>query len=146
MIIRIIGSIITALIVCLWISSAHGADSPPHSVWDAIYTADQAKIGEASYTQACASCHGDNLDGGGPSPPLAGDDFLASWNGSSVGELFERIQVSMPADRPGSLSKEKNATILAYILQVNHFPAGSRDLPADIEALKGIRIEAKSTK
>jgi hypothetical protein len=57
----------------------------------------------------------------------------------------ERIQVSMPADRPGSLSKEKNAAILAYIFKVNNFPSGSRNLPADIAALKGIRIQAKST-
>ncbi len=134
------------LLVGICFAPVDGQNPPPTSVWDGIYTADQAKTGEGAYSQACSSCHGEKLDGGGPSPPLAGSDFLASWYGSSVGELFERIQGSMPADRPGSISKEKNAAILAYILQFNDFPSGSKDLAADPAALKRIRIQAKSAK
>jgi hypothetical protein len=49
----------------------------------------------------------------------------------------------MPADKPGSLSRPQNADLLAYIFQVNQYPAGKSDLPSDAEGLKKIRIEAK---
>src|SRR6201999_2454674 len=40
---------------------------------DGIYTADQAKRGEAAFKKQCSSCHGEALDGVAPSPPLSGD-------------------------------------------------------------------------
>jgi hypothetical protein len=42
----------------------------------------------------------------------------------------------MPQDRPGSLSAEEYAAIVAYLLQLNGRAAGDRELPAD-EALLG---------
>ena len=44
-----------------------------------VYTAEQATRGEAIYKEQCAACHGDNLEGSGPMPPLAGMDFLTNW-------------------------------------------------------------------
>jgi hypothetical protein len=49
----------------------------------------------------------------------------------------------MPADRPGKLAAEQNADILAYILKVNKFPSGDRELPVRSNALKGVRFEAE---
>jgi len=112
------------------------------SVWDGIFTESQAKQGGERYGKACASCHGDNLEGKGQAPPLAGTEFTSGWNGMTVGDLFEKIQVSMPGDRPGQLSREENATILAYILQANKFPGGSKELPVAGDALSKIRFEA----
>ncbi len=63
----------------------------------------------------------------------------------SVGDLFEKIQVSMPADRPGQLTKDQNAGILAYILKSNKFPAGAKDLPASADAVRNIRFEPAAT-
>lgn len=114
-------------------------------MWDGIYSDAQAARGAAGYREACKSCHGDDLDGKGPVPPLAGSDFTGNWNGMSVGDLFEKMQTQMPADRPGQLSKEQNAAVLAYILQYNKFPAGKNDLPGDARALEGIRFEAKKS-
>jgi mono/diheme cytochrome c family protein len=146
MIIRATGTVIALALAAIWSVSLEGQNSPPRSVWEGIYTMDQAKTGEIAYSKACSSCHGEKLEGAGISPPLAGSDFLESWKGSSVGELFDRIQTSMPADRPGSSSRENNAAILAYILKANDFPSGSKELPADAAALKEIRIQAKPTK
>lgn len=133
---------IAVIVLVPWMSFLSGQDKAPRSVWDGIYTDRQAARGEADFRDACASCHGQKLDGRGQIPPLAGSDFISNWNGMSVGDLFEKIQVSMPADRPGQLSKEQNAGILAYILKFNQFPAGSKDLPADADALRGIRFGA----
>jgi mono/diheme cytochrome c family protein len=111
------------------------------SVWDGVYTSEQAQRGEVLYTRQCARCHGAQLTGGEAAPPLAGGDFLSNWNGLSVGDLFERIRVSMPADRPGQLTREQNADILAHILRANQFPAGKSELERQPEVLKQIRIE-----
>jgi mono/diheme cytochrome c family protein len=113
------------------------------SVWDGVYTPQQAERGAAAYRDACASCHGDALQGGGQAPPLVGADFTTNWNGMPLGDLFDKIQLTMPGDRPGQLSEEQNAQILAYILKSNQFPDGQQELPASGEALKGSRFEAR---
>lgn len=92
-------------------ASLVGQDKPSASVWDGVYTGQQAARGEAAYREACMSCHGEKLEGRGQTPPLVGSDFTSNWNGMSVGDLFEKIQVSMPADRPGQLTKDQNAGI-----------------------------------
>ena len=115
------------------------------SVWDGIYTQAQAKRGQALYAKECASCHRDDLEGHGPSPSLAGEDFVAKWDGETVGDLFEKMQATMPADHPGRLSREQNAAILAFILRFNEFPAGKTELRTDSEWLAKIRFKAKKS-
>jgi mono/diheme cytochrome c family protein len=112
------------------------------SVWDGVYTAEQAKRGQERYNAQCASCHGDTLAGGESAPPLAGGEFLSTWNGLTLGDLFDRTRASMPQNKPGSLTREANAETLAYILSVNQFPAGKVDMPQSSEALREIRIDA----
>jgi cytochrome c len=113
------------------------------SVWDGVYTDEQAKRGQPLYNRYCASCHGEQLTGGEDSPPLTGGAFLANWNGLTVGDLFERIRVSMPQDRPGRLSRQQNADILGFVLSANQFPPGKTELATETERLKQIRFEAK---
>jgi mono/diheme cytochrome c family protein len=112
------------------------------TVWDGVYTSDQATKGAELYAANCASCHGIALTGGESAPPLTGGEFLSSWNTLTVGDLFERIRTTMPADRPGKLTREQNAAILARILQASDFPAGRTALDTRTEYLKEIRIEA----
>jgi len=69
--------------------------------------------------------------------------MTANWSGLSVGELFERIRLSMPEGRPGTLSRQQNADILAYLLSVNQFPAGKSELQKDTDRLKQIRFLAE---
>jgi mono/diheme cytochrome c family protein len=113
------------------------------STRDGVYSDGQAARGQASYKTSCASCHGETLAGSGAqNPALTGQDFTANWTGQTLDDLFEKIQTSMPADRPGSLSRGTNADIVAYILKVNGFPAGKNELPSDAVALKQIQFEA----
>ena len=113
------------------------------SVWDGVYTGDQAKRGAEIYASNCASCHGTALSGGESAPPLTGGEFLSNWNGLTVGDLFERIRISMPADRPGRLTREQDADVVAFMLSVSEFPPGKLELEHQAEALKQIRIESK---
>ena len=114
------------------------------SVWDGVYTEQQASRGQTLYSQECASCHGAALDGSGQAPPLAGADFKGNWNGQSVDDLFEKVKTSMPADQPGKLSREQNADILAFLLGFNGFPAGPKDLPGDAATLQSCLLYTSS--
>jgi cytochrome c len=116
--------------------------SETRSVWDGVYTEEQAKRGEELYRKECASCHGDTLAGGGGAAPLTGGTFLSNWNGLTVGDLFERIRKTMPQGSPGKLTKQQDADILAYLLSFNKFPAGKTELQKQVEFLKEIRFEA----
>src|SRR5947209_17783912 len=115
-------------------------DAPTRSVWDGVYTSQQADRGQAIYGKECGYCHGPALSGGEEAPPLAGGTFIANWNGLTVGDLFERIRVSMPEGRPGTLSRQQNADVLAYILAFNQFPAGQTELYKETEPLKQIKF------
>jgi hypothetical protein len=54
--------------------------------------------------------------------------------------MFQAISQRMPQDNPRTLSEENYLDVLAYILSVNKFAAGSAPLTADAEALAGIRV------
>ena len=110
------------------------------SVWDGVYSQEQANRGKTAYAEQCALCHGAELAGGDETPALTGDKFMANWHNHSVDELFERVRVTMPADRPGTLSRQRNSDILAYILRANKFPAGGGELSTQSEALKQIKF------
>jgi mono/diheme cytochrome c family protein len=107
-----------------------------------VYTAQQATKGEALYKEMCAACHGDNLEGSGPMPPLAGMDFLANWKGKTLGDLFEKTQTTMPATAPGTLMPDQVADVLAFMLKQSKYSAGSTALEGKMEALIPIQIDA----
>ncbi len=111
------------------------------SVWDGVYTQEQANRGGALYAQRCARCHAPDLTGGEIAPALNGAEFKSNWTGLSVDDLFERIKVSMPQDNPGSLSRQQTADVLAFVLSKGGFPAGKTELAREAEVLKGIRFE-----
>jgi glucose/arabinose dehydrogenase/mono/diheme cytochrome c family protein len=114
---------------------------PSRSVGDGVYTQEQANRGKTAYTAQCVSCHGAEMRGNDETPGLTGDAFLANWRKRSVDDLFEKVRVSMPADKPGSLSRQTNVDILAYILAVNKFPAGDAELGAQTEVLREIKFQ-----
>jgi quinoprotein glucose dehydrogenase len=132
---------VTPLILALAILVAF-QEQKTSTVWDGVYTAEQAKRGAALYADNCASCHGLALTGGESAPPLTGGEFLSNWSGLTLGDLFDRIRTSMPADRPGTLTREQTANVLAHILNVGQFPSGTAELSTRTEILKQIRIEA----
>ena len=114
-----------------------------HSVNEGVYSDVQAKRGTTLYAEQCASCHGENLEGVADLfPALTGDLFAKTWQGKSVGDLFDRIATTMPALDPGSLKPEQSADVTAFILSKSKYPAGAADLAASANALKLIQIDA----
>lgn len=112
------------------------------SVWDSVYTAEQAKRGETLYQRTCSRCHTPTLVGANDSPALTGRAFLANWNGSTVAELHDKVLTSMPSDSAGTLNRQQVTDVVTYLFNFNGFPAGTAELSSDAEALKAIRIEA----
>lgn len=119
------------------------AQTTTRNAWDGVYTADQATQGKAIYADKCTTCHGPDLTGGEMAPPLVGATFMGDWVGQSADDLFTRIHTTMPANDPGNLSNAQTAQVLAYILSVNQFPAGSTALPSDDAGLGQIAITAE---
>src|SRR5215470_4372628 len=131
------------LVTLLGLRATVHAQPPTKSVWEGVYTEEQAKRGAPMYSENCASCHGPELMGGEMAPPLASGDFLSGWDGLTVGDLFERVRISMPQNAPGSLSGQQNADILSFVFSANKFPAGSSELGTQGMMLKSIKFEAK---
>ena len=113
------------------------------SIWDGVFTAEQAERGAAAYKTACSECHGGDLMGDGFAPALSGADFQGNWNDLSVGDLFERIRISMPPSGPSSVTPAQKADIVAHIFNQNKFPAGKTEIEPKTEVLKTIKIELK---
>lgn len=113
------------------------------TVWDGVYTDEQAKRGELAYKDNCGSCHGADMGGDGFAPALAGGDFAGNWNDLSAGDLYERIRISMPPTGPNTVTNAQKADILAHMFAFNKYPAGTVELEPSTEALKLIKIEMK---
>jgi hypothetical protein len=111
------------------------------SVTAGVYTEAQAARGAAVYGKECASCHGAGLEGDGVAPALAGSEFLTNWNGTTVGDLFDRMRISMPPGNPSSVPAESKADIIAHVLKANKYPAGQTEIGKDLAPLKQIKIE-----
>jgi S-disulfanyl-L-cysteine oxidoreductase SoxD len=101
---------------------AQTSSGTERTVRDRVYSVEQAKRGQTTYDTKCAACH----DGGTMGPELWGDAFQGEWDNRTVGELFRRIQTTMPEEAPGTLSENDVLDVIAYVLQTNGFPAGEQ--------------------
>ncbi|MBI3048870.1 MAG: c-type cytochrome [Acidobacteria bacterium] len=106
-----------------------------------VYTDAQAKRGMPLYKEQCAACHGEDLRGNDIIPGLTGQMFTDNWQGKSRGDLYDKIQMTMPALNPGSLTPEQTTDLMALVLSVSKYPAGNTDLPSKVEALQQIKID-----
>ena len=136
------------LLTLVWCTgiTAGGALAPvtaaqtARTVWDGVYSEEQATRGATLYADRCARCHGDGLGGVESAPALTGSAFYANWEGETLESLFERMRSSMPADKPGSLSRAQNADVLAHMLKMGGYPAGATALDGQAGALTTIAI------
>jgi S-disulfanyl-L-cysteine oxidoreductase SoxD len=127
-------------------AAAQTVSSPPATIWDGVFTAEQARRGQVAYTGPCDRCHGYKLDGAPedpvmlPAPPVAGSKFLRKWSGRSLAALFEYTRATMPSNNPGYLSERDVADIIAFMLAASDAPAGTEVLQPNTAALGSIAI------
>jgi hypothetical protein len=72
--------------------------------------------------------------------------FYTSFAGKPLWEMFDVISDSMPEDNPGSMKPEEYADVIAYLLLLNKFPAGTEDLPPANDVLSGILMEKPASR
>jgi hypothetical protein len=115
------------------------------SVWDGVYTEEQASRGQVRYTELCLSCHHEYLQGDTEvrAPALAGGAFMTTWHDVTVETLFETIYSTMPFESPGSLGLQESIDMVAYILQENGVPPGQAELLLDPGRLRRTLIQTQ---
>lgn len=130
------------LLFLIALAASARAAQPPRTVWDGVYTEEQAKRGAALYFERCVHCHGPTLGGIDAAAALTGATFNSNWNGVALDLMLERVRTTMPVDKPASLSRQQTADVLAYVFSVNKFPAGTSELPRQAEMLNLIQFKA----
>jgi mono/diheme cytochrome c family protein len=118
----------------------------PTDIWGGIYTANQAKRGKEIFAKSCSNCHNQDLKGSVRAPALRGDGFMANWLNSSVNTLYSKLRFSMPATYPETVSDADKLLVLAYLLEVNGFPAGNAELTPTEETLDAMQIVKQGAK
>ena len=112
------------------------AQTPPS------FTKEQAERGEAAYDHNCLDCHGSTLDNGEfGGPPLKGGSFSRHWDAANVAALFGFMKAKMPPDRPGQLTDETYADLIAYILGENGYKPGDKEMPTDVNAQQAMSLK-----
>ena len=118
------------------VSGAH-AQEDVKTVADGGYTDAQAARGATVYDTACAGCHRADL-AGASGPALRDERFAREFAGKDLKTLFTKTATTMPRGAPGSLGDNVYLDVIAHVPRENGFPAGSRELTADV--LDGIRV------
>ena len=132
---------VVAMLLAIGLRATVDGQAVSTSVWDGVFTNEQAVRGATFYEKECASCHGDSLRGEGDASALVGAGFLATWGGQTVADLFEQTRKSMPKDNANTFSRQQYADVVAFVLRANAFPAGTVELPRDTAPLGRIRID-----
>ena len=116
-------------------SVALRAQAPRPRIWQGVYTPAQAERGKATFATTCLRCHNADLSGD-RGPALKGERFMTSCGGGSVTRLFEKVRDTMPPFATSTLDDQTKLDIVTFILQVNGFPAGEKELAsADLDSI-----------
>lgn len=111
------------------------AEAPPHAPAE-LFTAEQASRGRATFRATCADCH--------YSSEFRDAQFKFKWAKRTVADLYRNIVENMPEDAPGSLPGQEYVDVVTYILQLNGFPPGTRELTQDEQTMEAHTLEAPS--
>jgi cytochrome c len=114
----------TGLLVCAT------AAADPRTVNDAVYSKEQAKVGEKLYADHCLLCHDKKYF----------RPILKRWEGQSLSILFTVMSTSMPENNPGFLTEKESVDILAYVLSLSRYAPGDTELDYQNGALDEITV------
>ncbi|BAX60923.1 c-type cytochrome [Burkholderia stabilis] len=107
------------------VSTNEGSDVPP-------FEQAQVQHGKKIYADACAKCHGDQLEGN-TAPALSGEAFAPEGKSHiTVGGIYQYMSNNMPADRPGKMTEQEYEDVMAFLLYSNGYDASKSKLTADV--------------
>lgn len=102
------------------------------TIWDGVYTAEQADRGANTASTVCFACHSANEW----RTPM----FIRVWSGRPIHQMWENLRMTMPYDSPGRLTAQEYADVVAYMLELNNVPAGDTELPSNADGLMQITV------
>ena len=111
------------------------ARPPGKTVWDGIYTVEQAAKGRDVYRRICSECHST-----GEAPAIVGTSFIRRWFDDGLDIPLTKMRRTMPDDAPGTLPEESYLDVLSYMLEAAGLPAGAEPLTADLDRLAAIKV------
>jgi mono/diheme cytochrome c family protein len=140
---RLKGSTMVAGSVLVWIatlaafSEVTGSAAVQKTTAGGVYSKAQADGAKAQYDKLCADCHPFTVAGKKrpADVPLGGEPFFENWEGRSLDQLMTTIALTMPNDGSAIVTDAEAANLVAYILQQNGFPAGTKALAKDAGAV-----------
>ena len=119
----IASALLTAVVLA---ASANGVPGAPVSE-------EQVERGRSVYAQACAVCHGANLEGMAHFPALDDARFRDRWSERTLGELYVYVHDEMPLGAGGSLTDEEYVDVTVYMLERNGVEPGDTAFDPDDE-------------
>ncbi|MBW3534168.1 MAG: cytochrome c [Gemmatimonadetes bacterium] len=131
---RLIALLVLAGAAAAPVSAQEPDPAPARSAMDGVYTVEQASRGSATFEEECSLCH--------ETADFAGDVFEARWTGRPAHALFSFMRDSLAHGEIRPLDPEEHADLLAYIFQLNGFPAAATELAAEETALQAIEMAA----
>jgi len=105
-----------------------GAPDAPAPTAMASFSAEQAERGREEFAAVCSECHATG--------DFRGSTFQYEWRRRTAWAFFRTVSETMPEDAPGSLTDQRYVDIVAYVLSLNGFEPGDRELPPLRDALE----------
>src|SRR6056297_3353448 len=123
-------------------------DASPVSIWEGVYTEEQAQRGRDTFVGQCAQFHGTRGDGQAgrdpdqpAAPTLVNEALFQGWGGAPVATWTLYATETMPLNFPGGLDPQEYVDAFTYLLEVTGVPAGDQELVVDPQAVGAIVIE-----
>lgn len=148
--IRLLAPALALLIVVLSSCKGPDRDTQQHEPAELLDSVGQQELnkevqaGALLYSSRCESCHGKDLRGTEGGTTLIGEVFVDKWKARQIGELFELTKTTMPKSSPNSLDENAYASLLAYILDANGYPASTISGLDNIEKAQSVLIGTPS--
>jgi mono/diheme cytochrome c family protein len=102
-------------------------EAPPNA--ETATAKDQPSVGAGLYAHHCASCHGARGEGNAKVPAIVGRSALPldahppsqsrKTKFRTAGDVLQFMKTAMPPAKPGSLTDDEYAAILAFDLKAN---------------------------
>ncbi|ARO15590.1 cytochrome c551 [Ketogulonicigenium robustum] len=107
---------------------AAATEGGTRTIYDGVFTAEQAERGQTDWTASCASCHGPTGRGSSGGPRVIGPVINNKYADKPLQEYFDYVVANMPMGAPHSLSNEAYVDITAFILSSHGAEPGDAEL------------------
>ena len=119
-------------------------DTSERTIWDGVFTAEQAAAGGSLYTQYCQGCHGKTGRGTPGGPGVTGANLNKKWEETSLLDFWTFAHTNMPPGAAGRIGSEQDyVNIVAYIMDMHGAEPGESELVWNEEQLGNIYIVRK---